>query len=188
MPSKTLQRGDVMKRRIGSFLKSAWLIGFAICVVMSLSSQNLTYSQVRQEPGRSIGTATTQGNLIVMTLNEGALGHANLFDLARRTLRFTPEGTGYRGENLALQWDADFGAEISNPQVTLHNFTFPFSGKSWDSLSVGSTGSISFGPSPNPPAGGGFGGRGGGVSIGRFDQLGQAAHTLINTVPALCVF
>ena len=178
-----------MKRRIGSFLKSAWLIGFAICVVMSLSSQNLTYSQVRQEPGRSIGTATTQGNLIVMTLNEGALGHANLFDLARRTLRFTPEGTGYRADNLPLQWDSEFGAEITDPQLTLRKFTFPYSGKNWDSLSVGTNGSISFGAAQsNAGAGGGFGGRTGGVSIGRFDQLREAARTLINSTPALCVF
>src|SRR5215475_12191576 len=160
-----------MKRRIGSFLKSASLIGFAMCVVTSLSPQNF-YSQGRQEPGRSIGTATTQGNLIVMTLNEGALGHANLFDLARRTLRFTPDGTGYRAENLPLQWDSEFGAEITNAQVTLRNFTFPYSGKSWDSLSVGTNGSIRFGATPtNPGGGGGIGGAGGGVSIGRFDQL-----------------
>ena len=146
---------------------------------MNLTLQNLSYSQGRQEPGHPIGTVTTQGNLIVMTLNEGALGHANLFDLARHTLRFTPDGVGYRAENLTLQWDPDFGSEISNPEVTLRNFAFPYSGKSWDSLSVGTTGSISFGPQGN---------RGGGVSIGRFDQLAQAAHTLINTVPAVCVF
>ena len=121
---------------------------------MNLTPQNLSYSQGRQEPGHPVGTVTTQGNLIVMTLNEGALGHANLFDLAPRTLRFTPDGAGYRAENLTLQWDPDFGAEISNPEVTLRNFAFPYSGKTWDSLSVGTTGSISFGPQSN---------RGGGV-------------------------
>ena len=167
-----------MNRKIRSFLKSTSLIILLVCV-MNLTPQNLSYSQGRQEPGHPIGTVTTQGNLIVMTLNEGALGHANLFDLARRTLRFTPDGAGYRAENLTLQWDPDFGAEISNPEVTLRNFAFPYSGKTWDSLSVGSTGSISFGPQSN---------RGGGVAIGRFDQLAQAAHTLINTVPAVCVF
>jgi len=178
-----------MKQRIWSFLRSASAIVFAFGVVLNLAPQCLNYSQGRQDPGRSIGTATTQGNLIVMTLNEGALGHANLFDLNRRTLRFTPEGAGYRAENLALQWDSDFGAEIANPQVSLHNFAFPFSGKSWDSFSVGTTGSISFGAPPtNPGVGGGFGGRGGGVSIGRFDQLREAARTLINTAPAICVF
>ena len=35
-----------------------------------------------------------------MTLDEGVLGKANLFDLAHRTLRFTPEGARYRVENL----------------------------------------------------------------------------------------
>src|SRR5262245_26288700 len=177
-----------MKRRIWPFIKSAVLIIFAVCLIAHLRPHNLTYSQPRQEPGRSIGTVTTQGNLIVMTLNEGALGHANLFDLARRTLRFTPEGTGYRAENVALQWDSEFGAEITNAQVTLHNFTFPYSGKSWDSLSIGTNGSIRFGATPtNPAGGGGFGGAGGGVSIGRFDQLQEAARTLLNNVPALCV-
>jgi sorbitol-specific phosphotransferase system component IIA len=179
-----------MKRRIRSFLKSTFVLVFATAVVADLSPYNLIYTQGRQEPGRSIGTVTTHGNLIVMTLNDGTLGHANLFDLARRTLRFTPENVGYRAENLPLQWDREFGAEITNPQVTLHNFAFPFSGKSWDSLSVGTTGSVSFGPPPSNPGGpgGGSGGRGGGVSIARFDQLQQAARTLINTVPAICIF
>jgi hypothetical protein len=177
-----------MTGELWCFLIRTILIVLAMCVP-DLASYDLIYSQGRQEPGHSIGTVTTQGNLIVMTLNEGTLGHSNLFDLARRTLRFTPEGAGYRAENLALQWDSDFGAEISIPQVTLRNFAFPYSGKNWDSLSVGTTGSVSFGAAQTSPGGGsGFGGRGGGVTIGRFDQLGQAAHTLINTVPALCVF
>ena len=174
-----------MNRKVWSFFKSTLLTFLAICVV-NLAPRNLSYSQGRQEPGHSIGTVMTQGNLIVMTLNEGALGHANLFDLPRRTLRFTPDGAGYRAENLPLQWDTEFGAEITNPQVSLRNFAFPFSGKSWDSVSVGTTGSISFGATQNIP--GGAGGRRGGVSIARFDQLQEAAHTLINTVPAICVF
>src|SRR2546429_3272466 len=114
-----------------------WLIVFALCVSGILSRSNVAYSQGRQEPGRSIGTITTQGDLIVMTLNEGVFGKANMFDLARRTLRFTPEGAGYRAENLTPQWDSEFGNEISEPQLTLHNFSFPYSGKSWDSFSVG---------------------------------------------------
>jgi len=173
-----------MQRSSWCFFKRTTLIVFGIWVLAIP-----TYGQGRQEPGRSIGTVTTQGNLIVMTLNEGALGHANLFDLARRTLRFTPDGTGYRAENLSLQWDSDFGSEISNAQVTLRNFTFPYSGKSWDSLSVGTNGSIRFGGAQSSPGGGGgVGGAGGGVSIGRFDQLQEAARTLINNVPAICVF
>ena len=137
----------------------------------------------RQEPGRSIGSISTQGNLIVFTLNEGALGKANLFDLAGRTVRFTPDGAGYRVETGALKWDADFGGEFTAGQVSLKNFAFPFSGKSWNGFSVGVTGSIAFGETA-----GGRGGRGGGVSIGRFDQLREAARNLVNTTPAICVF
>ena len=148
-----------------------------------LSLHQVSQAQMRQEPGRSIGTIRTQGDLIVMTLNEGALGKANMFDLVRRTLRFTPEGMGYRAENVALKWDAEFGTAVTSPQVPLRNFAFPFSGKTWDSLSVGMTGSISFGAAPS-----GQGNRGGGVSIDRFAQLQQAAPKLINTVPAICVF
>ena len=85
-----------MKLRIWSFMKGASLAISLMSIVV-----NSTFAQNRQEPGHSIGTVTTQGNLIVMTLNEGALGHANLFDLSKRTLRFTPEASGYRSENLA---------------------------------------------------------------------------------------
>ena len=147
------------------------------------------HAQGRQEPGRSIGNISTQGDLIVMTLNEGALGKANLFDLVRHTLRFTPQSAGYRVENLALQWDPEFGTEMNGAQASLQKFTFPFSGKNWDSFSVGTTGSISFGAAAGSGRGGaGGGGRGGGVSIDRFAQLQEAARTLINTVPAICVF
>src|SRR3989442_101006 len=178
-----------MKRRTRFFLKSAWLIVFVLCVSGILSRRNVTYSQGRQESGRSIGTITTQRDLIVMTLNDGVFGKANMFDLARRTLRFSPEGAGYRAENLTLQWDSEFGKEMSGPQLTLHNFSFPYSGKSWDYFSVGVTGSISFGAAPSNPGPAGFGGaRGGGVSVDRFAQLQEAARTLINTVPAICVF
>jgi hypothetical protein len=102
-------------------------------------------------------------------------------------LRFTPDGSGYRAENLTLQWDSDFGKEISEPQLPLKNFAFPYSGKTWDSLSVGLTGSISFGATQGT-GGGGPGGNRGGVSVERFAQLQDAARTLINTTPAICVF
>lgn len=149
-------------------------------------------AQGPQEPGRSIGTISTQGNLIVFELREGALGRANLFDLSKRTLRFTPDGGGYRIENLPLAWDSDYGAEPAGPQVKLVNFTFPFSGKNWDAFSVGITGSISFGSAEGGTGVGGRGGRGGGraggISVDRFAQLGDAGRTIINTVPAICVF
>src|SRR5262245_9499018 len=149
-------------------------------------------AQFRQEPGRSIGTISTQGNLIVMTLNEGVLGKPNLFDLSHRTLRFTPDGERYRVENLTAQWDADFGAPMTTSRATLSGFAFPFSGNKWNSFSVGVTGSMTF---ADAPADGGRGGRGGGggfggggLSVDRFAELQEAASTFINGVPAISVF
>jgi hypothetical protein len=115
----------------------------------------------------------------VLTLNEGALGQANMFDLNHRTLRFSPDSGGYRVENVTLRWDPEFGAELTAPRVSLHNFTFPFSGKTWDSFTAGANGSIAF----TAESGGG-----GGVPIGRFDQLQEAARTLLSSTPAICVF
>ncbi len=120
-----------------------------------------------------------------MTLDEGALGKANLFDLGHRTLRFTPAPGGYRAESVTWQWDADFGAQMAGAQATLKGFAFPFSGQSWNAFSVGVTGSIVFG---QPASEGGRGGRGGGISVDRFAELQQAAQTLVNTVPAISVF
>lgn len=130
--------------------------------------------QGRNEPGKSIGSVSTQGDLIVLTLNERALGTANLFDLVRHTLRFTPDAGGYRVERTAFAWDPVFGdqAQPRSP-VALHQFVFPFSGRTWDTLSVDTTGSIGFG---------------GGVAIARFDQLQVAAKALVNKAPAICVF
>ena len=145
-----------------------WIV--AICVLWP----SVGAAQSRQEPGHSIGTISTQGDLIVFTLDEGALGTANLFDLVKHTLRFAPEAGGYRVENAALAWDADYGDQAApRAPVALHNFTFPFSGKSWDAITVDTTGSIGFGA---------------GVQIARFDQLQVAAKALVNKSPAICVF
>jgi len=157
----------------------------ALLLLMALPAlrERAALAQATQQPGKSIGTVSTQGNLIVMTLDDGVLGKANLFDLDHRTLRFSPEGTGFRAESGALHWDAEFGDQASGASVSLKGFAFPFSGKTWNTLSVGMNGSITFG---DAPAGGGRGG--GGVSIGRFDQLQQAARTLVAATPSICVF
>src|ERR1700743_3235960 len=84
--------------------------------LLSLSSVT-AQAQFRQEPGHSLGTVTTQGNLIVLTLDEGVLGKANLFNLAHHTVRFTPDGSRYRVETLPLQWDKDFGTEMPGPDA-----------------------------------------------------------------------
>jgi hypothetical protein len=172
----------------------SWNIVFQMPLAL-LALAVSAYGQGRGEPGRSIGTISVRGNLIVMTLDEGVLGKARRFDLGHHTLRFTPEGSQYRAENVAFQWDSDFGPEMTGSQAALKNFSFPFSGKSWNSFSVGVTGSMTFG---EPAAGGrggrggapgaGAGGRGGGISVERFAELAQAGRTLINTIPAISVF
>lgn len=148
------------------------------------------YPQERGEPGKTIAKVSIAGNLILLELNEGALGREKLFDLDRHTLRFTPANEGYRVENLPLEWDAGLGQKINEPNVALRNFSFPFSGQNWHAFTVGVTGSIRFGE-PDLPPGSRMGSAPrdpGGVSIGRFDALGEAAGNLVNTVPAICVF
>ncbi len=167
-----------------------------LLVILGISSLSCAaYAQRFQEPGKSLGTISVKGNLIVMTLDEGVLGKANLFDLAHHTLRFTPDGSRYRVENLPLQWDSEFGPAMSDSHATLKSFEFPFSGKSWNTFSVGMTGSMTFG---EPSAGvggrggqrgpGGAGNRSGGISVDRFAELAEAAPQLINTVAAISVF
>src|SRR5256885_11279740 len=148
--------------------------------------------QERDVPGKPIGKISVLGSLILLELDEGALGQQNLFDLGQHTLRFTPGSAGYRIENLRLRWDGEFGEQLNGPQVTLHNFSFPFSGKTWNSFSVGVTGSLRFTPENGAPADGaasGFGPRDeGGGSLGRLDPVTERAPTLDNTLPAICVF
>jgi hypothetical protein len=171
--------------------------------VVSLSAVSLTLllvgaadapAQFRAGPGKSLGTVSTQGKLIVLTLDDGALGTANLFDLAHRTIRFTPAGSRYRIERLPLAWDADFGAAMPGSEATLKNFTFPFSGRRWSSISVGVTGSMTFGDSLTgvrsvaPQSAGDNRNRGGGLAVDRFAELAEAAPELINTLPAIAVF
>jgi hypothetical protein len=143
-----------------------------------------------EAPGKPIGKVSVAGNLILLELDDGALRQQKLFDLGQHTLRFTPGSTGYRVENFPLNWDADFGQPASGHEVTLKNFAFPFSGKNWDSFSVGVTGSIRFGEKSSAPGEFGAPSRAdeGGVSIGRFDPLSEGAANLVNTVPAICVF
>jgi hypothetical protein len=144
-----------------------------------------TAAAQEDRPGRSIGKITTSNDLIVMDLDEGALGRANLFDLTGRTLRFVPDRGQYGIENTPLRWDADFGPELPGPDATLHNFAFPFSGKTWSSFVVGTTGSLSFGDRKSE---GHDGDRSREVSIRRFDALAEAAGELIDNAPAICVF
>lgn len=150
------------------------------------------HAQFGDQPGHSIGKVTVQGKLILLTLNESALGRANLFNLEHHTLRFTPDGAGYRVENFAFAWDEDFGTALTSPKVTLKNFEFPFSGKQWSALSAGVTGTIVFGEpeaSAGPPERRGVTvGRDGGLAVERFAELQDAAPEFVNSVPAISVF
>jgi hypothetical protein len=175
-----------MEKRIASFSyfsRNATLLlcGLLLCV------EFLSAQEDRVEQGHSIGKVSVKGNLIVMELDEGALGKANLFDLVNHTIRFTPDGLRYRIETGALQWDSDFGPELSGADVTLHQFAFRFSGKQWNSFRVGRTGSLRFGTpendNPDP-----YTRNDGGVTIARFDPLGEAAGAIVESAPAICVF
>jgi len=151
--------------RIGQY---AWVLLLSFC---TFHPPTILSAQDDDRPGHGIGRISTAGNLIVMELNDGVLGKANLFDLAGRTLRFIPDHSRYRVENLPLQWDADIGSESSDGEVSLHHFSFPFSGKTWNSFLVGVPGWISFGSGETENE---DGKRNRGVSIGRFTPLGES--------------
>jgi hypothetical protein len=173
-----------VRKRVSSF--SQWGILLA-CALLVFGAQS--YAQEEEiEPGHSIGKVSINGDLVVIELEDGALGTANLFDLVNHTLHFTPDGGHYRVESGPLQWDSDFGPQLTTAEVTLHQFAFPFSGKRWDSFRVGTTGSIRFGERGKDGSAGASGPPEGGVSIGRFDPLAEAAGALIDSAPAICVF
>jgi hypothetical protein len=175
-----------MKSERGRLCRSVFL--FSLCTLLLCAAMSLAQEDDRIEQGHSIGKVSTQGNLITLELNDGALGKVNVFDLVGHTVHFTRDGSRYRVESGVLQWDSDFGSEILGSEVTLHQFAFPFSGQSWNSFHVGTTGSIRFGTTEreDSPFRGSPGD--GGVSIGRFDPLAEAAGTIIDRAPAICVF
>src|SRR5438046_2724976 len=86
--------GGHMTRRIAIALATGVLLFFR-----AAASDTALDAQGGQPAGRSIGRITTRGDLIVFELADGVLGTSNLFDLEKRTLRFTPATTGYRVEN-----------------------------------------------------------------------------------------
>ena len=172
-----------MWKRTGRLSWSGVLVLCGLLLNLSLS-----HAQEESEPGHSIGEVSTKGALIVMELVDGALGKTNLFDLTGHTLRFTPDGSRYRVESGALRWEADLGPEVASAEVTLHEFAFPFSGKRWNSFLPGTAGSISFGTRDKEGSPGPRGPSDSGVSIDRFEQLADAASSLIESAPAICVF
>jgi hypothetical protein len=142
-------------------------------------------------PGRPIGKVTTLGNVVHLEMEPGAVIPARLFDLDKRTLRFTPAGAAYRVANVELKWDDDFGAALTQPMAALSKFTFPFSGKRYDRINI-ATGAVTFPDAPaaaNAPAGRGGGGSGGyGFQMERYARMLTVGRTFINTVPGIAAF
>ncbi len=157
-------------------------------VSVSLLLTGFSFGQQDDEPGHSIGKVSTRAHLIVMELDEGALAKANLFDLTGRTLRFAPQDSRYRVKVDPLNWDADFGSELTGAEVSLQKFRFPFSGRLWTSFLVGTTGSIVFGGSEKDVGLDPYGHRDGGIVLDRFDPLSEAAGKISAKGPAICVF
>jgi hypothetical protein len=132
--------------------------------------------EVKNVPGRKIGNVTTIGNIIHLELDAGAMAEHNLFDLEKRTLRFTPSGSGFRVANLPLAWDSARGPAIQGNAVTLKGFQFPFSGRDWQTFQVTNTGLITFG--------GGYGDLG----FDRFVQMQAAGPRMVNKIPLISPF
>ena len=97
-----------MRKPVNRLWRRTVSVSCGVLLIVSFS-----YAQQDDEPGRSMGKVSTKGDLIVVELDEGALGKANVFDLTGHTLRFTPEGSRYRVESGPLHWDADYGAEFA---------------------------------------------------------------------------
>jgi hypothetical protein len=173
----------MLERTIGTlFRRVALLLG------MLFLGLGISHAQSSDEQGKSIGNVSVRGKLIVVELTATALGRANPFNLAGRTLRFIPDGSRYRVENVPLRWDSDFGPELAGAEATLHGFAFPLAGRSWRSFLVGTTGSLRFGGSEKDVKPDPYGHAEGGISLDRFDQLAEAAAQLGDKAPAIAVF
>jgi hypothetical protein len=143
-------------------------------------------ADVKQVPGRKIGAINALGNIIHLELDEGVITN-NLFDLDKRTIRFTPVAPkpagaggpadgGFRAENLPLQWDAAAGSQLQGNEVRLTKFQFPFSGRNWDAMTVTAAGLISFGGGYNN------------LGLGRFVHLQHVGPDIVNTIPLIAAF
>jgi hypothetical protein len=174
--------------KLGKALRRGTSILAAVLLCLQFPSWSAAQDDERVEPGHSIGKVSTRADLIVLELDDRALGGANLFDLEGHTLHFTPEGSRYRVQAEALQWDSNFGPALTGAEVTLKQFAFSFSGQKWNAFRVGTTGSIRFGAAEQEANPSRSGSGDGGVSIGRFDPLAEAASAIINRAPAICVF
>ena len=94
------------------------------------------------------GISVTSEDQILVELRSADVVPANPFDLAGRTLVFTPDGRGgYSRAVLPLDWDSeDRGERPDRPvEIELQHFEFDFSGRKWRSFFLSRTGLITFG-------------------------------------------
>jgi hypothetical protein len=170
-------------------LRLARLLLARYALLCTLTASVSALAQDWTSPGKSIGTVTTQGNLIILSLDENALGKVHLFDLAHRTVRFTPDGSRYRVETLPEAWDNDFGSELKDSHVKLTQFSFPFSGQTWSAFAVGITGSITFGEPPSAAEHApGAPDREGTLPAERYALLQRVGSSFIDGTPAISAF
>ena len=68
------------------------------------------------------------------------------FDLNRRTVEFTPGGSGgYSRSVRQLAWESDIGPAVADGSaVAFGDFQFPFAGRDWDTFHISSAGVITF--------------------------------------------
>ena len=125
------------------------------------------------------GVSVTSQNQIIVELEPDDVVAANPFDLAGRSLVFTPDGRGgYSRAVGPLDWDPeDRGERPDRPaEIDLKHFRFDFSGREWGSFFLHRTGLITFGqefPPERTPA--------------RFGTMGMIAEAMaeIPTISAL---
>jgi len=132
-------------------------------------------SHVIQYEGRVSGRVRTVGEVAVLELDEGVVSDPNLFDLDGRTLRFSPDGAGFRVQNVPLDWVAEQGESLPGRELEL-GFPFPFSDTSWTTAVVDDMGLIT------------FGGDYGDFVLGRFVHYEFIGPAMVNTVPAIIPF
>ena len=175
----------MVERTITGLVKSSFQIMLVACALLGWSA---AVAQSDDERGRSLGKVSVRGQLILIELSRGALGTSNLFNLTGRTLRFIPDGSRYRVEDVPLHWDADFGPELVGPEASLRRIAIPFAGRAWRSFLVGTSGSLRFGLSAKDVKRDAYGHPEGGISLDRFDQLADAGGRLEDRAPAIAVF
>ena len=91
------------------------------------------------------GVSVTSEDQIIVQLRPDDVVPANPFDLAGRSLVFTPDGSGgYSRSVHALAWEEDIGSpEKNNAEIELP-FRFRFSGQDWRSFFLSRYGLVAF--------------------------------------------